>query len=73
MATKQEALLVTGTVVDALANARFAVQLESGNTIHAYLAGKLRRFNIRVVPGDRVQIELSPYDLTQGRIVYRER
>ena len=73
MATKEEALTIAGSVTEALANARFHVRLETGNVIQAYLSGKLRRFNIRVVPGDNVQVELSPYDLTQGRIVYRER
>lgn len=73
MAKTTEALTVDGTVTFSHANARFEVRLESGYDIQAYLAGKLRRYNIRVVPGDRVRVELSPYDLTQGRIVYRER
>ena len=70
---KQEALTIQGTVLESLANERFNVQLETQNTIQAYLGGKLRRFNIRVVPGDTVTVELSPYDLTRGRIIYRER
>ncbi len=73
MAKTTEVLSVDGTVTVSHANARFDVQLETGSPIKAYLSGKLRRFNIRVVPGDRVRVELSPYDLSQGRIVYRER
>ena len=70
---KEDALSLEGTVLESLANERFRVQLANKNVIQAYLAGKLRRFNIRVVPGDQVTVELSPYDLSQGRIVYRQR
>lgn len=73
MGKKEPALEVMGTVTESLANERFRVQLETGNEAHAYLGGRLRRFNIRVVPGDKVRVELSPYDLNNGRIVYRER
>ena len=73
MAKNDGAIEVMGTVTESLANTRFQVLLETGSQIHAYLGGRLRRFNIRVVPGDHVRVELSPYDLTQGRIVYRER
>ena len=68
-----EVLLVTGTVTDTYANDRFSVELESGTSVQAYLAGKLRRHNIRVVAGDIVEVELSPYDVTRGRITFRRR
>ena len=70
---KEEALVVEGTVNKAEANGRFLVELDMGRQIAAYTTGNMRRHNIRVVLGDRVRVELSPYDLSQGRIVYRER
>jgi translation initiation factor IF-1 len=73
MAKKEEALEVEGTVTQALANTRFRVQLETGMEVLAHVAGKIRKNFIRIVPGDRVRVELSPYDLTKGRIVYRDR
>jgi translation initiation factor IF-1 len=73
MTKKEEALEVEGTVTQALANTRFRVQLETGNEVMAHVAGKIRKNFIRIVPGDRVRVELSPYDLTKGRIVYRDR
>jgi translation initiation factor IF-1 len=73
MSKKEEALEVEGTVTQALANTRFRVQLETGNEVLAHVAGKIRKNFIRIVPGDRVRVELSPYDLTKGRIVYRDR
>ena len=73
MGKKEEAIEVEGTVSEALANTRFRVRLESGHTIIAHVAGKMRKNFIRIVPGDRVRIELSPYDLTKGRITFRER
>jgi translation initiation factor IF-1 len=73
MAKKEEALEVEGTVTQALANTRFRVQLDSGNEVLAHVAGKMRKHFIRIVPGDKVRVELSPYDLTKGRITYRER
>ena len=73
MAKKEEAIEVAGVVTEALANTRFRVQLENGHKIIAHVAGKMRKHFIRIVPGDRVRIELSPYDLTKGRITYRER
>ena len=60
-----------GEVVEALPNTMFRVQLENGHPVLAHLAGKMRRFRIRVLPGDRVRVEVSPYDLDRGRIVYR--
>lgn len=69
--TKEEAIEVEGTVVEALPNGMFRVELENGNIILGYLSGKIRKFRIRVLNGDRVLVELSPYDLNKGRIVYR--
>ncbi len=60
-----------GEVVEALPNTMFRVELENGHPVLAHLAGKMRRFRIRVLPGDRVRVEVSPYDLDRGRIVYR--
>ena len=73
MAKKEEALEVEGTITQALANTRFRVQLDTGNEVLAHVAGKIRKNFIRIVPGDRVRVELSPYDLTKGRIIYRDR
>lgn len=73
MSKKEEALEVEGTVTQALANTRFKVQLESGTEVLAHVAGRMRKNFIRIVPGDRVKVELSPYDLSKGRIVFRER
>jgi translation initiation factor IF-1 len=67
----EEKVEVEGEVVEALKNLNFRVQLDVGHEVLAHLAGKMRRFRIRVLPGDRVRVELSPYDLTRGRIVYR--
>jgi translation initiation factor IF-1 len=73
MTKKEEAIEVAGVVTEALANTRFRVQLDSGHNVIAHVAGKMRKNFIRIVPGDKVTIELSPYDLTKGRITYRER
>jgi translation initiation factor IF-1 len=73
MSKKDEALEVEGTVTQALANTRFRVQLDTGTEVLAHVAGRMRKNFIRIVPGDKVRVELSPYDLTKGRIVYRER
>ena len=73
MGKKEEALEVEGTVTQALANTRFRVQLDTGNEVLAHVAGKMRKHFIRIVPGDKVRVELSPYDLTKGLITYRER
>ena len=70
---KEEALEVEGTVPQALANTRFRVQLETGSEVRAHVAGRMRKHFIRIVPGDKVRVELSPYDLTKVRITYRER
>jgi translation initiation factor IF-1 len=68
---KKQAIELDGTVVDALPNTQFRVRLDNGHEVLAYVSGKLRRFRIRVLLGDRVRVELSPYDLTRGRITYR--
>ena len=70
---KEESLEIDGVITQALANTRFRVKLSTGNEIIAYIGGRLRKNFIRIVPGDRVLIEMSPYDLTQGRIIYREK
>jgi len=70
---KEEALEVEGVVTQALANTRFRVELDGGHSVIAHVAGKMRKHFIRIVPGDRVRVELSPYDLTKGRITFRER
>jgi len=73
MTKREEALEVEGTVTQALANTRFKVQLDTGTEVLAHVAGRMRKNFIRIVPGDKVRVELSPYDLTKGRIVFRER
>lgn len=70
---KDEALRVEGKVTHALPNTEFRVKLENGHMLLAHVAGKMRKNFIRIVPGDLVTVELSPYDLTKGRIVYRAR
>lgn len=71
MADKEEPIEVEGTVVEAYPNARFAVDLPNGHRVLAHVSGKIRRHFIRILPGDKVTVELSPYDLTRGRITYR--
>ena len=68
---KKDAIEVEGTVVEALPNAMFRVELPNGHMILAHISGKIRMHYIRVLPGDKVLIELSPYDLSRGRITYR--
>jgi translation initiation factor IF-1 len=68
---KEEPIEVEGTVLEPLPNAMFKVQLESGHKVLAHVSGKMRMHFIRILPGDRVKLELSPYDLTRGRIIYR--
>ena len=68
---KEQAIEVDAVVLEALPNATFRVQLEGGHEVLAHASGKMRKFFIRILPGDRVKVELSPYDLTRGRIVYR--
>jgi len=69
---KEEGIEVSGIVREPLKNAMFRVELENGHLVLAHVSGKMRRYFIRILPGDRVKLELSPYDLSRGRIVYRE-
>ncbi|NPA89990.1 MAG: translation initiation factor IF-1 [Chloroflexi bacterium] len=71
MSKADDKLILEGTVVETLPNTTFRVQLDNGHEILAYLSGKMRKHYIRVLLGDRVRVELSPYDLNRGRIVYR--
>ena len=71
--TDRDVINVEGTVEEALPNSTFLVKISSGQTIMAYLSGKMRKNFIKVMPGDKVKIELTPYDLTKGRIVSREK
>ena len=68
---KEEAIEVEGRVVEPLPNAMFRVELENGHRVLAHISGKMRMHFIKILPGDKVTVELSPYDLTRGRIVYR--
>ena len=70
---KEDMIEMEGTVTDVQRNSRYRVQLENGHEISAYTAGKMRKFRIRVVAGDKVTIEMSPYDLTKGRINFRHK
>jgi translation initiation factor IF-1 len=70
---KEEAIEVEGTVIEPLPNAMFRVELDNGHVVLAHISGKMRKFYIRILPGDRVTVELSPYDLSRGRITYREK
>ena len=69
--SKEDIIEVEGNVVEALPNAEFIVELENGHKLHAHISGKLRMNYIRIPPGDKVKIELSPYDLNRGRITWR--
>ncbi|MGQ9515868.1 MAG: translation initiation factor IF-1 [Anaerolineae bacterium] len=71
MAKQEEKLEIEGTVIEALPNTMFRVRLDSGHEVLAYLSGRMRKYYIRVLLGDRVRVEMSPYDLTRGRITYR--
>ena len=70
---KDDAIEVEGTVIEPLPNAMFRVELENGHKVLAHISGKMRMHFIRILPGDRVPVELSPYDLTRGRITYRKK
>ena len=70
---KEEQIEMDGTVVDTLPNTTFRVQLENGHVVTAHISGKMRKNYIRILTGDKVRVELTPYDLTKGRITYRER
>ena len=71
MASQKEVIQLTGKVVEALPNTQFRVELENGHIIIAHMSGRMRKNYIRLVPGDRVDVELTPYDLTKGRITFR--
>ena len=68
---KKDAIEVEGTVIEPLPNAMFRVELENGHKVLAHISGKMRMHYIRILPGDRVQVELTPYDISRGRITYR--
>lgn len=68
---KEEVIEVEGTVIEPLPNAMFRVELENGHKVLAHISGKMRMHFIKILPGDQVTVELSPYDLTRGRIIYR--
>jgi translation initiation factor IF-1 len=68
---KDDAIVLEGTIVESLPNAMFRVELENGHNVLAHISGKMRMHYIRILPGDKVQVELTPYDLTRGRITYR--
>jgi translation initiation factor IF-1 len=71
--SKEDSITLEGTVTEVLPNATFRVELENGHTVLATIAGKMRRFRIRVLQGDRVTVEVSPYDLSRGRITFRHK
>ncbi|HCF04685.1 MAG: infA [Desulfomicrobiaceae bacterium] len=68
---KEESIELEGVVEEAMPNAMFRVRLDNGHQVLGHISGKMRKFYIRILPGDRVKVELSPYDLTRGRITYR--
>ena len=68
---KQNAIEQDGTIVEALSNAMFRVELQNGHVVIAHISGKMRMHFIKILPGDKVKVEMSPYDLTKGRIVFR--
>ena len=70
---KEEGIQVEGTVIEPLPNAMFRVELDNGHVVLAHISGKMRMHFIKILPGDRVTVELSPYDLTRGRITYRSK
>jgi translation initiation factor IF-1 len=70
---KQSSIELDGIVIEALGNAMFRVQLENGHVITAHIAGKMRLHYIKILPGDKVQVEMSPYDLSKGRITFRHK
>ena len=69
---KEEKIVLDAVVTEALPDTKFTVELENGEKILAYISGRMRKFYIRILPGDKVKVELSPYDMTKGRIVYRQ-
>ncbi len=73
MSNKEDVIEVEGTIVETLPNAMFRVDLENGHRVLAHISGKMRMHFIKILPGDKVTIQLSPYDLSRGRIIYRTR
>lgn len=73
MANTKEVIEIDGTVLESLPNAMFKVELENGHTILAHISGKMRMHYIKILPGDKVTVEMTPYDLTKGRITYRHK
>lgn len=73
MAKEEDKITLEGTVTEALPGTQFRVELDNGHEVLAYLSGKMRKYYIRILLGDRVRVEVSPYDLSRGRIVYRHR
>jgi translation initiation factor IF-1 len=73
MAKEEEKIQVDGTIIEALPGTQFRVKLENGVVVLAYLSGRMRKYYIRILLGDRVRVEMSPYDLARGRIVYRQK
>ncbi|MCX6383983.1 MAG: translation initiation factor IF-1 [Actinobacteria bacterium] len=73
MSEKEEIIEVEGTILEALPNAMFRVELENGHKVLAHISGKMRMHYIKILPGDTVRVELTPYDLTRGRIIYRKK
>ncbi|HZW03554.1 MAG TPA: translation initiation factor IF-1 [Anaerolineaceae bacterium] len=73
MAKEEDKIQVEGTIVEALPATQFRVRLDNGHEVLAYLSGRMRKYYIRILLGDRVRVEMSPYDLTRGRIVYRQK
>lgn len=71
--SKEDVIEMEGTVVDTLPNTMFRVELENGHIVTAHISGKMRKYYIRILTGDKVKVEMTPYDLSKGRIVYRER
>jgi len=70
---KEESIEISGTVIEPLPNAMFKVQLENNHEVLCHISGKMRMYYIKILPGDKVTVELSPYDLTRGRITYRHK
>ncbi|MEN6480811.1 MAG: translation initiation factor IF-1 [Anaerolineaceae bacterium] len=73
MAKEEDKIQVEGTIVEALPATQFKVRLDNGHDVLAYLSGRMRKYYIRILLGDRVRVEMSPYDLSRGRIVYRQK
>lgn len=73
MTKEEEKIIVEGTIIEALPGTQFKVRLDNGHEVLAYLSGRMRRYYIRILLGDQVRVEMSPYDMDRGRIVYRQR